>query len=359
MAHVITWEFEVPNDNSYYGIIGPHTKKILRAEIHARGAIINRAFELQGGKIGYELNVEEVAPGRRVEEATDSDGFLVVQVSPMQTTDSVYGIDDYTDLETVIHEMEIRLSQNARILDKHADPSMAGPESVLDQDVRTGRQRMEAGKFFPVGEGETTPSYITWDGNLQASFQQIDKLVEMLYVISETSPAAFGKLDSGLAQSGSAMKRLLMAPLLKAQRIQGKLDPALTDVMGTAMKLEGHEMPHPVRIEWKDGLPKDFVELANSEAVRIGAGLSSVRSSLRRIDDSTEVELDEEMAAIKADGEQKLEMAAKAAAAGAPQGQALAGPAGGAGAVKLPGQKTPAPGSGTKSGGAANTGYTG
>jgi len=39
---------------------------------------------------------------------------------------------------------------------------------------------------------------------LTAAFKEIEILIEQLYVLSETSAAAFGQLKSGLAESGTA-----------------------------------------------------------------------------------------------------------------------------------------------------------
>ena len=47
------------------------------------------------------------------------------------TSDRVYGIDDYTDLDSIVSEIEVRISQISKILDKHAEPSMQGPETAL------------------------------------------------------------------------------------------------------------------------------------------------------------------------------------------------------------------------------------
>ena len=66
---------------------------------------------------------------------------------------------------------------------------------------------------------ENPPGYVTWDGQLEAAFKQIDLLMEQLYILSETSAAAFGQLKAGLAESGTALRRLMMAPLAKVNSI--------------------------------------------------------------------------------------------------------------------------------------------
>jgi hypothetical protein len=90
---------------------------------------------------------------------------------------------------------------------------------------------------FPVGQGEQPPGYVTWDGQLEAAFKQIDLLMEQLYILSETSAAAFGQLKAGLAESGTALRRLMMAPLAKVNRIRMRFDPALKEVLWLASML--------------------------------------------------------------------------------------------------------------------------
>ena len=56
----------------------------------------------------------------------------------MLTSDRVYGIDDYSDLDSIISELEVRISQISKILDKHAEPSVQGPSSALVRNPHTG-----------------------------------------------------------------------------------------------------------------------------------------------------------------------------------------------------------------------------
>jgi hypothetical protein len=113
--------------------------------------------------------------------------------------------------------------------------------------------------------------------------------MEQLYILSETSAAAFGQLKSGLAESGTALRRLMMAPLAKVNRIRMRFDPALKEVLWLASILEraqgmaGAVGLEDIHIDWKDGLPDDEQELTQNEVQRYTAGLTSLESSLRRL----------------------------------------------------------------------------
>jgi len=113
--------------------------------------------------------------------------------------------------------------------------------------------------------------------------------MEQLYILSETSAAAFGQLKAGLAESGTALRRLMMAPLAKVNRIRMRFDPALKKVLRLASLLEKAQgmseavALENIRIDWKDGLPDDDQELTQNETQRYTTGLTSLESSLRRL----------------------------------------------------------------------------
>jgi len=277
-AHVLAWTYEEDTQERGKTV----TKKYLKTEIHERGKITTVLYELKDGMIGALLEQEEIETG--------VDEFLVVPVNNILTTDRVTGLDDYSDLDSIIQELEVRIAQISRILDKHADPNMYGPDTALEQDPATGQWGYRGGgKYFPVGQGEQPPGYVTWDGQLEAAFKQIDLLMEQLYILSETSAAAFGQLKAGLAESGTALRRLMMAPLAKVNRIRMRFDPALKEVLWLASLLEkaqgmtGAVVLENIHITWNDGLPDDDQELTQNETQRYTAGLTSLESSLKRL----------------------------------------------------------------------------
>ncbi len=279
VAHVLAYTYDVEEK----GLFGTRKQTYLKAEIHERGKITTATYLLRDGMIAAEQEREE--------QETGVDDFLVIPVNNILTTDRITGLDDYSDLDSIIQELEIRVAQISRILDKHADPNMYGPDTALEQDPKTGEWTFRGGgKYFPVGQGEEPPGYVTWDGQLEAAFRQIELLMEQLYILSETSAAAFGQLKSGLAESGSALRRLMMAPLAKTNRIRMRFDPALKKVLQLASALEvAQGMPGAVKLEnihitWQDGLPQDDKEAVENEVQRYTAGLSSLESSLKRLD---------------------------------------------------------------------------
>jgi hypothetical protein len=125
--------------------------------------------------------------------------------------------------------------------------------------------------------------------------------MEQLYALSETSAAAFGNLKAGMAESGSALKRLMLAPLAKVNRIRMRFDHALKQAIQLCAALEvAQGMPNAVElpnitIAWQDGLPDDEMEQTQIMVQRKGAGLVSTESAVRHLDGLAGEELEAEL----------------------------------------------------------------
>lgn len=130
--------------------------------------------------------------------------------------------------------------------------------------------------------------------------------------MSETSAACFSDLKTGFAESGSALKRLLMPTLAKVNRLKIIMEEPLKDVLRTAAdievasKLSGATKLDNISIDWRSSLPVDMKELVEIETQRVNYRLTSKHSSLKRLNEgASEADIEAELAAI--DGEQSRE----------------------------------------------------
>lgn len=197
----------------------------------------------------------------------------VIPLKPYAVSGTVYGYDDYVPLDAILAEIITRVSQISAILDKHADPAMTGPISMLEVDPKTGERYLERSKFYGINEEDTPPSYLVWDGQLDAAFKQLEFLVNQLYILSEMGAALTGGLDgSSNAVSGTAMRFKMVNPLAKARRVSNSLTNPLRRMLSfigsntpdidskTGEPGSGKDTPLPyghITIDWKDGLPDD------------------------------------------------------------------------------------------------------
>ena len=305
MGGVFGWVKEA-NDNKIY----------LRIERQLPGRIENELYLLDGQSIGEQVKLSRLPEYANLEEYQDTGypGLLFEVVPNWRLDDEFWGINDYYDLEGIFDELNNRVSRISRVLDKHESPKLILPPGIMKEDRNNpgrwyvDKEDLEAIEVDPEGENVgDLPKYLTWDAQLDAGFKQVDKLLELAFLLSETSADAFGLgRDGGRAESGRALKFRLIRLLAKINRKKLYFDEGLRNIMYAAQYL-GHvhgngPEPQEVRIDWKDGLPADSKEAAEVEAIRTGSkATASVRSAVRRLDGMVGHELEDELAEIQED----------------------------------------------------------
>lgn len=217
-AHVLCWRVNLTESAE-----GVPPEWQLHAQIH--WAV--------GDKVGqyeyrvYDLGSEGHTIGKLIKSETVSTGLdtcAVFHLKAYSVTNTVYGYDDYMPVDSILAEIMTRVGQISVILDKHADPNITGPVTMLSIDPNTGEAHLKHGKFFAVSPGEQEPKYMTWDGQLTAAFEQLEFLVNQLYILSEMGAALLGGQDgSSTAISGTAMRFKMVNPLAKARRIANSM----------------------------------------------------------------------------------------------------------------------------------------
>ena len=240
----------------------------LHVQIHGKGFYQKRVYEMEehGGTIGLEIeNMRQIV-------RTGLNANAVTALRQFATSDTVYGHDDYKSIDAILAELMVRVSQISSILDKHADPSMTGPTSMLKKDPKTGEAYLQTGKFYGISPGEDQPKYLTWEGQLEAAFKQVELLLKQLYIISEVGSALLGDAgkEGGSAISGTAMRFKMVVPLAKARRIVNSLSLPARKLLSMLTDIEKKR----ISIEWSDGLPDDPRE--NLEMARLASGRENI-----------------------------------------------------------------------------------
>lgn len=271
-AHVLCWRVNITESATD---LPPQWE--LHAQIHwAQGPQVGR-YEHRV----YDLGSEGTTIGRLISSETVSTGLGVCAVEHLKSysvSNTVYGYDDYMTVDSILAEIMTRVGQISVILDKHADPNITGPVTMLSIDPVTGEAHLKHGKFFAVSQGEQEPKYMTWDGQLQAAFNQLEFLVNQLYIISEMGAALLGGQDgSSVAISGTAMRFKMVNPLAKARRIANSMSRPvrrLFSELSSDAEIETESaLPIPfknISVFWSDGLPDDPRE--NVEICKLATG---------------------------------------------------------------------------------------
>ena len=294
-AHCLCWIVNKSED-----VLNPDF--YLNVQIHSNnpkdiGYYEHREFKMNasGTMIGDQVSSKRVPTGL--------DRCAVFHIRAFAVTNSVYGYDDYMTVDSILAEIMARVGQISAILDKHADPNITGPVSMLEVDPKNGEYHLRAGKFFAVSPGEEHPEYMTWDGQLTSAFKQLEFLVNQMYILSEMGAAILGGQDgSSQAISGTAMRFKMVNPLAKARRIansmtlpvrklfsslsvSAEVDEKMFDHPEDTANPEGADptippvqpkplqLPIPYRkisVFWADGLPDDPRE--NIENCKLASG---------------------------------------------------------------------------------------
>jgi hypothetical protein len=283
LYHILAWTSAKGDDT------------FLTVQIHSKGSYEERLYKLDS------MNIDKLISSNITK--TGLSDFAIIPVSNVITSDRVTGLDDYTDIDSIIAELMVRIGQISKILDKHASPSMSGPQSSLEQDPRTKEWRLKAGNYFPRDTKEDPDvAYITWDGQLTAAFTQVEKLINILYTISEMGSAIFGDMSSvsGQGISGFALKRLMMSPLAKVNRIRMRFDPALKKAIKLCSQINGLNLTDKkIEIQWEDGLPADDKETAEIMQMRTGNKATiSVLSAIKVLDNKSDAAAQMELESI-------------------------------------------------------------
>jgi len=292
-----------PEKKELAWLIPYNGKEYLRKETHTPGQIENKLYLMEKGVVKNEVAFSVIGETTPEFVSTNVKKSLIVHVPNWKDGSRYFGYDDYSDLTALFYALNNRMTKNENILDKHSDPILALPEGVLDEK---GEVKKEAFTMFEIPNGgvgsPAKPEYIVWNANLEAAFKQIDEILQMLYMFSETSPDAFGMGD-GKVDSGRALKLRLMRTIAKVARKRLYYDAGLKELLHTAQlfaqandlgvyneksgdydfKLNKSKGEVP-EIEWADGLPIDSYEQAQTEQLRIEAGNTSTVDSIMRID---------------------------------------------------------------------------
>lgn len=177
-AQVLAWPTGLDESGRYTAI---------SVEIHTKGQVETRKYGFDGetGTIG-ELDGVPL---------TTETGFSLpaVQVLTNRThTGDYFGVDDYTAVNALMQKLLWRLACVDRVLDRHSSPSLTGPSDCLEYDEESREYVYRSGSYFSRDEGATPEiQYLTWDGKLEESFEEIRLLLEQLAILTELGPAAF------------------------------------------------------------------------------------------------------------------------------------------------------------------------
>lgn len=283
----------------------------LALESHYPNAIVYARKELQVIETNYDGTPVTWKIGQDIyEPEVQETGVpfpLVVHIPNYTTDDRDLGLDDLTEIRPMLDELNNRFSQISNILDKHSDPAIAIPHDIMDVD-EFGRPvfKVSESKVFEVnGKNDIVPQYITWNGQLQEAYSEIDRLTNEILTVAELPEVALGKSGSGTSgSSGYAIKWRMNSLLSKVKRKRMYYNDGLKKILLIAQMLEheakdtDYEVTVP-KLVFTEGLPKDETEQTSIYLQKTGgAKLKSRKTAVMELEGLTDEQAEAEIAQI-------------------------------------------------------------
>lgn len=297
----------------------------LNVERHLPGYIKYERYRLQefeggvntdyGATIQIYNIVEQVDTGREEDlVATGVPHLLVQHIAYKATDDHWRGRSGLDTVESIIYAINDRLTQIDYILWKHSDPNAYGPNL---QGAGDGDEVRLGGAYIPVGKDDMAPGYMTWNGQLDSAFKELETLIGMVFQLAETPQWLFGTVlgdqnagGTGTSHTDSAAIKARFMPILsKVARIRSQYDRAIRDALYYCQLLDvehGDATFTPVypTISWTDGLPRNEKEEAEIMSIRTGGKETiDVHSAIKRLDRVDDEKAKETIRRIESDTE--------------------------------------------------------
>jgi hypothetical protein len=258
------------------------TVKYALETTYQRGSITRAAFVLADEGQRQQVSLAEFPSSPPLTEVTPTliSANTVTWIPNMLSRGRV--VSDYDGAQALQDEVNAKTTQLARVLAKHSDPKLALPAEAADP--KTGTVRSDAEAYF-YRTGEQLPSYITWNAELESAIKDRAFAVNALLIMTETSPVLLG-LKEGAAPD--AYKKVRLESLNSVQRGMRKATlwaSGVKRLLNVAQELEqftaagGYAMG-PISVEFRDGLPIDEGDLADTISTHRAAGTMSRRRAL-------------------------------------------------------------------------------
>lgn len=270
-------------------------------EKHRKGSVENELWVFRNGSYREKLDVEKELEIPEIDDFSDVwDDFLIFPVKNTTESDEYFGQSDYIRFKSVVEELILTVSQNSKILNRHANPKMTGSNENLEFNPVTGKAEFPNKDFIPVGRDGIKAEYITADLQENAVNQHIETLMKFFHILTKTPPQAYG-MDISNNISGETLRKVFMNSLTKIDDIkQVSFNPAIKNLVKCLMALN-HTPVDDTRIDWGNPIPEDKSELIDNSVKRISSGTLSKQSAICELDNVSKSDADIELSKISAE----------------------------------------------------------
>ena len=230
-------------------------------KIH-KGYIENEIWEVRNNILSAQVkNIEDFGLLPIDDFSGIWNDFVLFHIKNTTESDTYYGESDYKSCESIIEEIMLTVSQNSKIINRHANPKLAGSIENTEFNPLTGERKFPNSDFITMGKDGQKPEYITADLQADAIKTHIDTLMQFFYILSKTPPQAYG-IDISSSMSGESLKMIYAAAAAKVKDIRDvSLTNAVVKTVQCALAFSGVNNQQ-VQVNWdaaqaKENKPED------------------------------------------------------------------------------------------------------
>lgn len=246
------------------------------------GEVIAQNLPMDRWPVFKAMGANAPAPEQRTGIAGNTLIYLPNVVGDCHHTSDYDGLIELQDMTNA------KYAQPARVIEQHADPKLAAPESAARED---GTLAASANVFW-YRTKEEIPNYITWDAKLEPAFEDRRECLMAFCAAAEMSPVLLGIRQGATPDAARKLRLEAAKDLAKTNRKALVVQPAIALAIETALRLDQstalrRSYPvNPVGVEMRDGLPIDELDRAQVIAtLRPGQNASLESAVEMRVED--------------------------------------------------------------------------
>lgn len=275
-------------------------------KIH-KGYIENEVWQVTDGNLSVRLeDISEFGLEETDDFSEKWNDFVLFHVKNTTESDCYYGESDYKACESIIEEIMLTVSQNSKIINRHANPKLAASVQNTELNPLTGERTVPNSDMIAVGKDGVKPEYITADLQADAIKSHINTLMQFFYILTKTPPQVYG-VDLSGNMSGESLQKIFMSAIAKVEDIRAvSLNNAIEKVVECAMAFAGHKGVE-ASVSWGDAIKQDCSEVVKNCNDRVVAGTQSKLSAIMQMDNLQEEAAREELKRIAEEQEANAE----------------------------------------------------
>jgi len=292
--------------------VGNGQEKYIYVEEHAVGSIEYSLWKDQGGKTSEQVPLDTLVgllpegatlAGLTAVQRTGLTENTILQLDCDKDVKDRVGVSILKQVEPLLNEINMRLTQVSLQMLKHLDPLLEMPATAvpLNKDGSVDRKKLE---ILFTQAGDIPSRYVTNDNPLiEHTFAFLRSLVLAACKLTDTPPEFVWESEKGGVESAESIKSRFMLFFMRVDNYRDEYDDGLKRMSELALRIEGVTVPDDAEIKntFDYGLPRNLEVDGTVWGQAVLNGIASVETAVRQFQGLEDDLLDEEMKRIKDD----------------------------------------------------------